>query len=56
MEIVVTYANTIFDYDIVPMTNEERVTRIQTFVFNVERLLDAEKGSLQSVMQMFSKE
>ena len=56
MEMVVTYANTIFDDDIVAMTNEERITRIQAFVFNVERLLGAEKGSLQSVIQMFSKE
>ena len=45
-----------FDDDIVPMTIEERITRIQAFVFNVERLLGAEKGSLQSVIQMFSKE
>lgn len=56
MEMVVTYANTIFDDDIVQMTNEERITRIQAFVFNVERLLGAEKGSLLSVMQMFNKE
>lgn len=56
MEMVVTYANTIFDDDIVQMTIEERARRIQAFVFNVERLLGAEKGSLLSVMQMFSKE
>lgn len=54
MEMVVTYANTIFDDDMVQMTNEERVTRIQAFIFNVERLLDVERGSLMSVIQMFS--
>lgn len=53
MEMVVTYANTIFDDDMVEMTNEQRFTRIQAFIFNVERLLDVERGSFMSVMQMF---
>ena len=53
MEMVVTYANTIFDDDMVEMTNEQRFTRVQAFIFNVERLLDVERGSLMSVMQMF---
>ena len=54
MEMVVTYANTIFDDDMVQMTNEDRATRIQAFIFNVERLLDVESGSLMAVTQMFS--
>ena len=54
MEMVVTYANTIFDDDMVEMTNEDRTTRIQAFIFNVERLLDVESGSFMSVTQMFS--
>ena len=54
MEMVVTYANIIFDDDMGQMTNEERATRIQAFIFNVERLLDVERGSLMSVIQMFS--
>lgn len=53
MEMVVIYANTVFDDDMVPMTNEERAFRIQAFVFNAERLLGAESGSLMNVMQMF---
>lgn len=53
MEMVVTYANTIFDDDMVQMTNEERASRIQAFVFNAERLLGAESGSLMNVMQVF---
>lgn len=53
MEMVVIYANTIFDDDMVQMTNEERASRIQAFVFNVERLLGVESGSLIDVMQMF---
>ena len=54
MEMVVTYANTIFDDDMVQMTNEDRGTRMQAFIFNIERLLDVEKGSLMSAIQMFS--
>lgn len=53
MEMIVIYANTIFDDEMVQMTNEERISRIQAFVFNAERLLGAENGSLMSVMQMF---
>ncbi|WP_332646083.1 TetR/AcrR family transcriptional regulator [Lysinibacillus sp. 54212] len=53
MEMVVTYANTIFDDDMVEMTIEERATRVGAFVFNVERLLGVENGSLMSVIGMF---
>jgi AcrR family transcriptional regulator len=54
MEMVVIYANTVFDDDMVQLTNEERASRIQAFVFNVERLLGVKSGSLIDVMQMFS--
>ncbi|WP_339224324.1 TetR/AcrR family transcriptional regulator [Paenibacillus sp. FSL H8-0332] len=53
MEIVVVYATTIFDNDMVEMTEEERMSRILAFIANVERLLGAAGGSLMSVMQMF---
>ncbi|MGG1638338.1 TetR/AcrR family transcriptional regulator [Paenibacillus sp. NRS-1760] len=53
MEMVVIYANTVFDDDMVQMTNEERASRIQAFVFNVERLLGVKSGGLIDVMQMF---
>ncbi|KOS68183.1 TetR family transcriptional regulator [Lysinibacillus contaminans] len=54
MEMVVAYMNTVFDDDMVEMTSDERASRMQAFVFNVERLLGAESGSLISVvMQMF---
>ncbi|BFH65746.1 TetR/AcrR family transcriptional regulator [Paenibacillus azoreducens] len=53
MEMVVIYANTVFDDDMVQMTNEERVLRIQAFVFNIERLLGAESGSLMHIMKVF---
>lgn len=54
MEMVVIYANAVFDDDLVPLTDEERLTRMQAFVFNAERLLGAESGSLMSVMRMFA--
>ncbi|SCL88406.1 TetR/AcrR family transcriptional regulator [Sporanaerobacter sp. PP17-6a] len=55
MEMIVAYTNTIFDNDMVEMTKEERALRIQAFIFNVGRLLGAEKGSLTDIMQMFDK-
>lgn len=56
MEMVVAYTNTVFDDNMVEMNNEERASRIQAFVFNTERLLGAESGSLIYVMQMFGGE
>lgn len=53
MEMVVIYANTVFDEDLVTMTDEERGQRILAFICNVERLLGAESGSLMDVMEMF---
>ncbi|HBV88826.1 MAG TPA: TetR/AcrR family transcriptional regulator [Desulfosporosinus sp.] len=53
MEMIVAYTNTVFDDDMVIMTNEERALRIQAFVYNAERLLGAESGSLACVTQMF---
>ncbi|GIN08592.1 TetR family transcriptional regulator [Shouchella clausii] len=54
MEMVVIYLNTVFDDDMVEMTDEERVTRVRAFVFNLERLLGAERGSLMYVLQLFA--
>ncbi|WP_439876781.1 TetR/AcrR family transcriptional regulator (plasmid) [Bacillus mycoides] len=53
MEMVVTYTNTVFDGDMVYLTSEELATRIHAFVFNVERLLGVESGSLMHMMKMF---
>lgn len=55
MEMVVIYANTVFDDDMVTMTNEERYTKIMAFICNVERLLGAESGSLMDAVQMFDR-
>jgi len=53
MEMIVAYTNTVFDDDMVDMTDEERASRIPAFVFNVERLLGVESGSLMYMMKMF---
>ncbi|MEB2299119.1 TetR/AcrR family transcriptional regulator [Lysinibacillus xylanilyticus] len=53
MEMIVAYTNTVFDGDMVEMTDEERASRIPAFVFNVERLLGVESGSLMYMMKMF---
>lgn len=49
------YASTVFDDDLVVMTEKERSLRIVAFVCNVERLLGAESGSLMDVMGMFGE-
>lgn len=50
-EMIMTYVNTVFDGDtIVEMTKEELDSRIQAFIYNVERLLGAKSGSLASSM------
>ncbi|MBG9587690.1 TetR/AcrR family transcriptional regulator [Cytobacillus firmus] len=56
MEMIVTYANTVFDDDMVEMTNEERASRIRALIFNGERLLGAESGSLMNIMQLYGNE
>lgn len=53
MEMIIIYANTIFDEEMVEMTGEVRMSRILAFIANVERLLGAGEGSLLSVMQAF---
>lgn len=53
IEMIVTYVNTVFDGDIVELTEDKFISRINAFVFNVERLLGAERGSLMCITQMF---
>jgi len=52
MEMILAYASIVFD-DTAEMAEEERALRIQAFVFNTERLLGAERGSLMRLMQVF---
>lgn len=53
MEMIVIYANTVFDDDMVVMTDEARGSRVAALVCNIERLLGAESGSLMHVMKIF---
>ncbi|SHN59493.1 TetR/AcrR family transcriptional regulator [Desulfitobacterium chlororespirans] len=53
MEMAIAYVNTVFDGDGVEMTEEERASRIRAFIFNLERLLGVESGSLLFARQMF---
>ena len=52
MEMIVAYANIVFD-DMAEMTDEERASRIKAFIFNTERLLGAESGSLMCITRVF---
>lgn len=54
MEMIVAYTNTVFDDDLVLLSDEERAARIPAFIFNVERMLGVESGSLLYMMKMFS--
>ncbi|MCM3292243.1 TetR/AcrR family transcriptional regulator [Paenibacillus sp. MER 180] len=53
MEMIVIYANNVLDDDVVELTDEERMLRMQAFVYNIERLLGAAEGSLIHTMKMF---
>lgn len=53
MEMVAVYMNTVFDGEMVEMTDEERLLRIQAFISNTERMLGAKDGSLKEVMKIF---
>ncbi len=55
MEMMVIYLNTLFDNDVIDITDEARSTRIQAFAFHAERLLGAKSGSLMEVMSMFER-
>lgn len=54
MEIMVTYASTVFDEDdIIAPDDERQPERITAFVYNLERLLGAEEGSLAEMVGLF---
>lgn len=56
MEMVITYANIVFDDDdTVEMTEESRSSHIDAFIFNVERLLGAKSGSFDDAMRRIFK-
>lgn len=53
VEMTLLYANTVFD-DLTVHSEEERRRKIAAFIFNLERLLQMEKGSmLEAVLPLF---
>ncbi|GIP30321.1 TetR family transcriptional regulator [Paenibacillus sp. J23TS9] len=53
MEMVVIYANTVFDDDYIEMTNEELAARMHAFIFHIERMLGVKQGELMHIMKIF---
>lgn len=48
-EMTFLYANTVFD-DLMEHSEEERQRKIEAFIYNLERLLNQERGSMKSVI------
>lgn len=50
MEMLIIYANSVFDDDMITESNGDKASRMKAFVFNAERLLGAERGRFEFVM------
>ena len=48
-EMTLLYSNTVFD-DLAPLGAEERQRKIAAFIYNLERLLGMEEGSLREAI------
>lgn len=53
VEMLVVYASTVFDGDMLDINQQEYVSRAQALIFNVERLLGVESGTLSFSSQIF---
>ena len=53
MEMVISYMDTVFDEEMVELTREELLTRVDAFIYNLERLLDVEEGGLNFARKIF---
>ena len=53
VEMMLSYTNTVFDNDLLELSEEEMVKRIKAFIFNMERLLGADSGSFPFTEEMF---
>lgn len=56
VEMLVVYASTVFDGDMLDITQQGYASRVQALIFNVERLLGVESGTLSFATQIFEKE
>ncbi len=53
IEMLVVYTNTVFDGNMIDLTDEDRILRVKAFVFHTERLLGVEIGTLSLAHQIF---
>lgn len=53
MEMLIAYAGTVFDGDMIDMTEQQRASRAQALIFNIERLLGVETGAFAFAAQLF---
>lgn len=55
MEIAFTYLNTVLDDDILELTPKQRSTKIQAFLFLMERMLGAKPGQFSLIQTMLGE-
>jgi len=55
MELAVVYLTTVLDDGFIELTAEDRLHRIQAFVFHMERLLGVEQGRFDFILQMVGR-
>ncbi len=55
LEMILAYVNTVFDDLSENITEEQLVTKIQAFIYNLERLFGAKPGSFDKVTEMLIK-
>lgn len=53
LEMIVAHVNTVFDDYSEKLTQEELLKRVKAFIFNLERIFGAEKGSFDRVETLF---
>ncbi len=56
VEMLVVYASTVFDGDMLDINQQGYASRVQALIFNVERLLGVESGTLSFASEIFEKE
>lgn len=56
VEMFIAYVNTVFDNELITLTQEEMIRRIRAFILNFERVFGAETGSFKSMMELFGVE
>ncbi|KAB1435977.1 TetR/AcrR family transcriptional regulator [Candidatus Galacturonibacter soehngenii] len=55
MEMAIIYASTIFDSDMIVLSNEQRKERMQAFIYNIGRMLMIEEEGASYLKQIFER-